>query len=154
MEPSAAAADAAFPEKVKCTIYIDNLSHQVTKSVLETAFNQFGNVTNVQFIPTHFASCRIYAALVEMQSVKQADDIVHEMRDSPFMISRMPRPVRAQKARMEMFDDRPKKRDRNIVCYWMDPSNPKFEAAKTMKNLTRKHAAEAAFLMEVSAFNP
>ncbi|GKB45676.1 putative nucleotide-binding alpha-beta plait domain-containing protein [Tanacetum coccineum] len=148
MEPSTEEVYAAFEKKVKKTIYIDNLSPLVTKAVLETAFNQFGTVNNVQFIPTHFASSSVYAALVEMQSVKQANEIVREMGDSPFMISGMPRPVRAQKAEVEMFDDRPKKRQRNIVCRWMDPSDPNFEVAKKMKSLTKKHAAEASFLME------
>ncbi|XP_071735167.1 ASI1-immunoprecipitated protein 1-like [Rutidosis leptorrhynchoides] len=148
MEQSLKDAIASFEEKVERTIYIDNLSPQVTKSVLETAFGQFGTVTNVQFMPTHFASCCVYAALVEMQSVKQAVDIVGEVNDSPFMISGMPRPVRAKKACAEMFGDRPQKRDKPIVCSWMDPSDPKFEAAKKFKELTKRHAAEAAFLME------
>lgn len=147
MEPSAEAEYAAFEEKVKRTIYLDNLSHQVTKSVLETALNQFGNVTNVQFIPTYFMSS-ICAALVEMESIKQAEEIIRDMGESPFMISGMPRPVRAQNAQMEMFDDRPKKSRRRIVCRWMDPSHPSFEVAKKFKNLTKKHAAEASFLME------
>ncbi|KAI3808558.1 hypothetical protein L1987_24511 [Smallanthus sonchifolius] len=143
MEPS-----AAFEEKVKKTIYIDNLSPQVTKAVLENALNQFGNVTEVQFIPTYFASCSVYAALVEMESIKQAEEIIREMGDSPLMISGMPRPVRAQKAQIEMFDDRPKKR-RKIVCYWMDPDHQNFDVAKKIKDLTKKHAAEAAYMMEL-----
>ncbi|KAJ9540664.1 hypothetical protein OSB04_027170 [Centaurea solstitialis] len=147
MEPSAEAEYAAFAEKVKRTIYLDNLSHHVTKSVLETALDQFGNVTNVEFIPAYFKSS-FCAALVEMESVKQAEEIIREMGDSPFMISGMPRPVRAQKAQMEMFEDRPRKSRRPIVCRWMDPNDPNFEAAKKFKDLTKKHAAEAAFLME------
>ncbi|PWA55794.1 Nucleotide-binding, alpha-beta plait [Artemisia annua] len=146
MEPST--EYAAFEKKVKKTIYLDNLSPLVTEAVLQTAFNQFGTVKNVQFIPTHFASSGVYAALVEMQSVRQADEIVREMDDSPFMISGMPRPVRAQKAQIEMFDDRPKKRQRKIVCRWVDPSHANFEVAKKIKNLTKKHAAEASFLLE------
>ncbi|PWA55795.1 Nucleotide-binding, alpha-beta plait [Artemisia annua] len=149
MEPST--EYAAFEKKVKKTIYLDNLSPLVTEAVLQTAFNQFGTVKNVQFIPTHFASSGVYAALVEMQSVRQADEIVREMDDSPFMISGMPRPVRAQKAQIEMFDDRPKKRQRKIVCRWVDPSHANFEVAKKIKNLTKKHAAEASFLLEVNA---
>ncbi|XP_024962670.1 uncharacterized protein LOC112502887 isoform X1 [Cynara cardunculus var. scolymus] len=147
MEPSAEAEYAAFQEKVKRTIYLDNLSHQVTKAVLENALNQFGNVMNVQFIPAYFMSS-ICAALVEMESIKQAEEIIRDVGESPFMISGMPRPVRAQKAQMEMFDDRPKKSHKRIVCHWMDPSHPNFEVAKKFKNLTKKHAAEASFLME------
>nr|XP_043634416.1 uncharacterized protein LOC122605523 [Erigeron canadensis] len=149
MEQSMEEIYAAFEEKVKRTIYVDNLSNQVTKSVLETAFNQFGSVVSVQFIPTYFAYSRIRAALVEMSSVKQAEDIVSEIGDHPFMISSMPRPARAQRAQLEMFEDRPKKRNKKIVCQWMDPSDQKFETAKKIKDLTKKHAAEAAFLMEL-----
>ncbi|KAJ0836420.1 putative RNA recognition motif domain, nucleotide-binding alpha-beta plait domain superfamily [Helianthus annuus] len=145
MEPST--EYVAFEEKVKKTIYIDNLSPQVTKAVLENAINQFGNVKDVQFIPTYFASCGVCAALVEMESAKQAEEIICEMGDSPLMISGMPRPVRAQKARVEMFEDRPKKHQRTIVCRWMDPSQQNFELAKKIKDLTKKHAAEAQYIM-------
>lgn len=148
MEPSSEAEYKAFKEKVNRTIYLDNLSNQVTKAVLETALDQFGTVKNVQFIPTYFNSCTIYAALVEMETVKQAEEIVNEMCDSPFMISGMPRPVRAKKAKIEMFEDRPKKCHKKIVCQWMDPSHPNFEVAKKLKDLTKKHAVEASFLME------
>lgn len=148
MEPSTEEEYAAFEEKVKRTIYLDNLSNQVTEAVLTNALDQFGTVTKVQFIPTYFNSCGGNAALVEMEKKKEAEEIILEMDESPLMISGMPRPVRAQKAQIGMFDDRPKKRHRNIVCFWMDPSNPKFEVAKKIKNLTKKHAAEAAYLME------
>ncbi|KAI3794101.1 hypothetical protein L1987_36728 [Smallanthus sonchifolius] len=149
MDPSAEEEYTAAEEKVKKTIYIDNLSPQVTKVVLENALNQFGNVTNVQFIPNYFTSCSVNAALVEMESTKQAEEIIREMSDSPLMISGMPRPVRAQKARFEMFDDHPKKRQREIICYRIFPSHPNFEVIKKIKNLTKKHAAEAAYLMEL-----
>lgn len=149
MEQSAAEEYDAFEKKVKRTIYLDNLSPHVTKPVLETALNQFGTVTNVEFIPTFFTSSNVFAALVEMESIKQAEEIIREMGDSPLMISGMPRPVRARRAQMEMFDDRPKKRPRKIICQWIDPNDEKFEVAKKFKNLTKKHAAEAAYLMEL-----
>ncbi|XP_071705784.1 ASI1-immunoprecipitated protein 1-like [Rutidosis leptorrhynchoides] len=146
MEQSPEKTIAAFKEKVERTIYIDNISPHVTKSVLETAFNQFGTVTRVHFIPTY--TVYVFSALVEMETKKQADDIANEMNDSPFMVSGMPRPVRAKKARVEMFMDQPKERVNPIICTWMDPNDPKYEAAKAIKKLTKRHAAEAAFLME------
>ncbi|KAK1440704.1 hypothetical protein QVD17_06535 [Tagetes erecta] len=148
MEPSVEEKYAEFEQRVKRTIYIDNLSPQVTEEVLKKALNQFGNVKDVEFIPTYFKSCKVNAALVEMESVKQAEDIILEMSDSPLMISGMPRPVRALKAQAEMFDERPKKQQKRIVCYWMDPSHQNFEVANKIKTLVKKHAAEAAFLME------
>ncbi|KAJ0514196.1 hypothetical protein HanHA300_Chr10g0366651 [Helianthus annuus] len=111
--------------------------------------NQFGNVKDVQFVPTYFGSCGVCAALVEMESAKQGEEIICEMGDSPLMISGMPRPVRARKAQGEMFEDRPKKHQRTIVCRWMDPSHQHFELAKKIKDLTKKHVAEAQYIMEL-----
>ncbi|KAI7737711.1 hypothetical protein M8C21_011883 [Ambrosia artemisiifolia] len=147
MDPSAEEKYAAFQEKVKKSIHIDNLSPQVTEAVLKSALGQFGKVTAVHLIPTYFTSGNV-CALVEMESAKQAEEIVAEMGDSPLMVSGMPRPVRAQKAKVEMFEDRPKKHERRIVCRWMDPTHPSFELAKKIKNLTKRHAAEAQYLME------
>ena len=44
---------AAFEQKVKRTVYVDNLSPQVTETVLQTALDQFGTVKSVQFIPNY-----------------------------------------------------------------------------------------------------
>ncbi|KAI7745010.1 hypothetical protein M8C21_005258 [Ambrosia artemisiifolia] len=148
MEPSDDEKYAAFEEKVKKTIYIDNLSPLVTKTVLENAIKQFGGVNDVQFIPNYFTSSNTCAALVQMQSAKQAEEIIQEMGDSPLMILGMPRPVRALKAQAEMFEDRPKQHKRKIVCRWMDPTHPNFELAKKIKDLTKKHAAETQFMIE------
>lgn len=154
MEPSAEAEYAAFEEKVKRTVYIDNLSPQVTESVLKTALNQFGNVTNAEFIPNYMEPASIpLAALVEMENSKQARQIISEMANFPFMMSGMPRPVRARAAEAEMFDERPRKPGRRIQCRWLSPEDPDFEVAKKIKNLTRKHATESSFLLKVK-FNP
>ncbi|XP_076952582.1 ASI1-immunoprecipitated protein 1-like [Bidens hawaiensis] len=142
-------AYAAFEEKVKKTIYINNLSPHVTKAVLENALNQFGNVKDVNFIPNYFKDCGVHAALVEMESAKQAEEIIREMNESPLMVSGMPRPVKAQKAEADMFEDRPKKNKRKIVCRWMDPSHKNFEVAKKLKVQTKIHAAESQYLMGV-----
>lgn len=140
---------AAFQEKVKRTVYVDNLSPQVTESVLKTALNQFGNVQSVQFItnytePKNMPRC----ALVEMETEKQARQIISEMTNFPFMMSGMPRPVRARDAEMEMFDDRPRKPGRKIICRWLESEDPDFRVAKKLKSLVRKHDEEAAFLLK------
>jgi len=141
---------AAFEEKVKRTVYIDNLSPQATESVLKTALNQFGNVQNVQFIPNYTEPKNMpRCALVEMESVKQAKQIISEINNFPFMISGMPRPVRARDAEMEMFDDRPRKPGRRIICRWLDPQDPDFQVAKKVKSLVRKHNEEAAFFLKL-----
>lgn len=152
MESSAEAEYAAFEEKVKRTVYIDNLSHQVTEPVLKTALNQFGNVTNVEFIPNYMEPKTIpLTALVEMENSKQAKQIVSEMSNFPFMMSGMPRPVRARDAEPEMFDERPRKPGRKIQFCWLSPKDPDYEVAKKIKNLTRKHASESSFLLKVKS---
>ncbi|XP_040988735.1 uncharacterized protein LOC121236383 isoform X1 [Juglans microcarpa x Juglans regia] len=150
MGSSAAQADyAAFLEKVKRTIYLDHLSPQVTEPVVRTALNQFGAVKNVQFIPNYMGPRNIAeCALVEMENVRQAKAVLSEICQFPFMISGMPRPVRARPAQVEMFDERPIKPGRRIQCRWLDENDPDFEVARKMKRLTNKHAAEAAFLQK------
>ncbi|KAL3531863.1 hypothetical protein ACH5RR_005384 [Cinchona calisaya] len=139
---------AKFEERVKRTIYMDNLSFEVTENVLKHALDQFGNVVNVQFIPNYInAQSLPRAALVEMETRAQATAIIAEMNNSPFMIGGMPRPARASYAAVEMFDDRPRKPGRRITYQWLDPKDPDFEVATKIKHLTRKHAAEADFLL-------
>ncbi|XP_061357500.1 ASI1-immunoprecipitated protein 1-like isoform X2 [Gastrolobium bilobum] len=85
-------------------------------------------------------------ALVELDSAKKAKEVISMIGQYPFMMSGMPRPVRARPAVMEMFDDRPAKPNKKLKCCWLDPSDTDFEVAKEIKNLTRKHAAEIAFM--------
>ncbi|KAL9436746.1 hypothetical protein AB3S75_022734 [Citrus x aurantiifolia] len=140
---------AAFLEKVKRTVYLDNLSPQVTEPVIRTALDQFGNVKNVQFIPNYTEFRNIpHCALVEMENLKQAKDVVTSLHEFPFMMSGMPRPVRARAAEVEMFDDRPAKPGERIQFRWLDPNDPDFEVAQRLKRLARKHAAEASFVLK------
>ncbi|KAK3039186.1 hypothetical protein RJ639_029043 [Escallonia herrerae] len=150
MESSSEAAEyAAFEEKVKRTVFLDNLSHQVTETVLKSALNQFGSVTSIKFIPNYMEPKDIpRAALVEMENSEQAEHIILEMGNFPFMISGQPRPVRACAAEVEMFDDRPKRPGRGIQCRWLDRNDPEFEVAQNVKHLARKQAAEASFLLK------
>ncbi|KAL8508910.1 hypothetical protein ACS0TY_016203 [Phlomoides rotata] len=138
-----------FLKRVKRTIYLDNISPATTESVLKAAFNQFGNVTRVEFIsdlmqPNGYPQ----AVLVEMENEDQTKQVVTEMHIFPFMIGGMPRPVRAKSATLEMFDDRPSKPGRKIQCRWLNPEEPDFEVSMKIKNLVKKHAAEASFLLE------
>lgn len=153
MGSSAAQADYdAFLVRVKRTVYLDHLSPQVSESVVRTALNQFGTVKNVQFIPNYSGPRNIAeCALVEMEDIKQAKAVLSEISQYPFMMSGMPRPVRARPAEVEMFDDRPTKPGRRIQCRWLEENDPDFEVAKEIKRLTNKHTAEAAFLQRVSS---
>lgn len=151
MEESAAKKEyTAFEEKVRRTVYLDSLSPLVTESVIRTALDQFGSVTNVHFIPNYTepkntAQC----ALVEMDNEKQATEVIKTIATHPFMMSGMPRPVRARVAKVAMFDDRPVKPGRKITCRWLNTDDPDFEVAQKLKRLTRKHAAEASFLLKL-----
>ncbi|KAE8076522.1 hypothetical protein FH972_015168 [Carpinus fangiana] len=150
MGSSAAQAEyAAFEEKVKRTVYLDNLSPKVTETVLKMALNQFGTVKSVQFIPNYMEPRNIpRCALVEMENSRQAGAVVSEISQFPFMMSGMPRPVRARPAQVEMFDGHPKKPGRRIQCRWLEASDPDFKIATEIKRLTWKHAAEVAFLLK------
>ncbi|KAL5781124.1 hypothetical protein ACOSP7_006153 [Xanthoceras sorbifolium] len=148
MESTAQTESAAFKEKVRRTVYLDNLSPHVTESVLKTALNQFGTVKSVEFIPNYTESKNIpLCALVEMEHVKQAKAVIAALGEFPFMMSGMPRPVRARPAEVEMFDDRPKP-DRIIRCCWLNPNDPDFEVAQKLKQMVRQHAAEASFVLK------
>lgn len=149
MESTAHADYAAFEDKVRRTVYLDNLSPQVTKSVLKTALDQFGSVQNVQFIPNYIESRTARCALVEMKNSKEAKAVISTMSEFPFMMSGMPRPVRARAAEMEMFDDRPSKPGRKIICRWLDPTDPDYDVAQKLKRLVRQHDAQSAFLLKV-----
>ncbi|MED6220570.1 hypothetical protein PIB30_046037 [Stylosanthes scabra] len=144
---SAAEKYAAFEEKVSRTVYFDNLSPQVTESVLRTAIEQFATVKGVKFIPNYLGPSNLpQCALIELDSSKKVKEVVSMIGQYPFMMSGMPRPVRARPAVAEMFDDRPEKPDRKIKCCWLDPNDPDFEVAKEMKRLTQKHAAEVEYV--------
>ncbi|XP_058195381.1 uncharacterized protein LOC131311816 [Rhododendron vialii] len=148
MDSVKATADyAAFEERVRRTVYVDNLSPQVNESILKSAFDQFGNVCKVEFIPNYVEESNMpRCALVEMDSPELAKELVQAMSNQPFMIFGMPRPVRVCAAEMEMFEDRPQKPGTKITCQWLEPQNPDFTIAKKLKELTRRHAAEASFL--------
>lgn len=149
METDTEKAYDAFMGKVKRTVYLDNLSPQVTEPVIKTAFEQYGNVTNIRFIPSYmdpYYNSR--CALVELETAKQASNIIDMVSTYPFMMAAMPRPVRARPAEPEMFDERPIKPGRKIQFYWLKPSDPDFEVAKRIKYLVKKHSQERSFLLK------
>ncbi|XP_050371987.1 uncharacterized protein LOC126789945 [Argentina anserina] len=140
---------AEFEEKVKRTVYLDNLSPQVNESIVKQALDQFGNVKSVQFIPNYLGSKNMQqCALIEMENQTQVNAVVSDITEQPFMIGGMPRPVRARKAKMEMFDDRPVKPGRTIEVRWVEPDEPDFEVAKKLKELAKFHAADTEFLLK------
>ncbi|KAE9595215.1 hypothetical protein Lal_00009284 [Lupinus albus] len=141
---------AAFKEKVGRTMYFDNLSPQVTESVLRSALDQFAIVKSVKFIPNYIGPSNLpQCALVELDSAKKANEVISMIKQYPFMMSGMPRPVRAHPSVEKMFDDRPIEPERKIQCTWLDPSDPDFEAGEELKRLTCKHAAEIAFMYKL-----
>uniref|UniRef100_A0A7N0TQV5 RRM domain-containing protein n=2 Tax=Kalanchoe fedtschenkoi TaxID=63787 RepID=A0A7N0TQV5_KALFE len=150
MDKGQQAEYTAFEEKVKRSVCLDYVSPQATESVLKEALNQFGNVKNVHFIPNYLGPNTIgRSVLIEMEDPKQSKDVIFTINKFPFMISGMPRPVRARAAEIEMFDHRPAKPGRKIKCRWVEPNDPDFKVAKRLKLLAKKHAAEAATLLKL-----
>ncbi|KAF7836136.1 uncharacterized protein G2W53_010995 [Senna tora] len=138
---------ATFEEKVRRTVYLDNLSPQVTESVLRTGLDQFAVVKSVKFFHNETMNMPM-CALVELDSAKKANEVISMVSEYAFMMAGMPRPVRACPAEVEMFDDRPIKPGRKLFCQWLDPCDPDFQVAEELKRLTRKHAAQAAFFLK------
>ncbi|OMO57619.1 hypothetical protein CCACVL1_25733 [Corchorus capsularis] len=150
MESAEADEYAAFVKKMRRTVYLDNLSPHVTEPVVRTALDQYGTVKSVQFIPNYFEPNNLpRCALVEMEKEKQAEVVVSTLSHYPFMMSGMPRPVRARAAEAEMFSDRPRKPNRrNILFRWVPPTDPDFEVANKLKRLAKRHADETAVMLK------
>eukprot|EP01018_Ginkgo_biloba_P020568 Gb_03270 [translate_table: standard] len=140
---------AAFEQKVKCTVYLDNLSPLVTVPILKTALGQFGTVVDAQVCPNYQDPKNVSAgALVEMQSEREASSTVTEISANPFMIAGMPRPARARRAEAEMFTERPALPGRRIQCYWVNSGDPDWEDALQLKQRAKRHAAETSYLLK------
>ncbi|KAK8663436.1 hypothetical protein V6N13_083255 [Hibiscus sabdariffa] len=140
---------AAFKEKVRRTVFLDNLSPLVTESVVRTALDQYGTVKSVEFIPNYLEPRNMpRCALVEMEKEKQAEVVISTLSEFPFMMSGMPRPVRALAAVPEMFGDRPRQPGRQLKVHWLEPSDPNFEVANKLKQLVKKHATENAVMLK------
>ncbi|XP_020578082.1 uncharacterized protein LOC110023152 [Phalaenopsis equestris] len=139
-----------FQEKVKRSVLLSNLSPEVTAAVLKMALEQFGNVVNVEFIPNLTIPYDMpQCALVEMEDSEKAIKVVKTMKDFPFMISGMPRPVSAYAAKAEMFSDRPAQPGRKINFRWVDKSSPDFEVGERLKRLCSRHGKESLALVQL-----
>ncbi|CAE5956668.1 unnamed protein product [Arabidopsis arenosa] len=146
--PEEAAYDK-FLERVRRTVYIDELTPLATTPVIESAFNQFGTVKKVSFIPNFLGPKELpMSVLVEMETEDMAQAVISTVSQLPFMVAGMPRPVRASAAEPNMFVDRPKKPGRTIRFRWIEPNDPDFDKARRMKRLARKHTAENSFMLK------
>ncbi|CAN6877176.1 unnamed protein product [Brassica oleracea] len=139
----------SFLSRVRRTVYVDELTPHASKSVVESAFSQFGTVKEVIFLPNYLGPKELpTGVLIEMESEQKAKAVIETVSQFPFMVAGMPRPVRASAARPAMFSDRPKKPGRRIQFRWVDPSDDEFDKAQRVKRLVRKHTAEAAFMIK------
>ncbi|CAN6439531.1 unnamed protein product [Victoria cruziana] len=133
-----------FMMKMKKTVFMDNVSGQVTDAVIRSAFEQLGTVTNITLIPDYLEQNNASKCfLVEMESEREAENVVETASRLPFMLGGMPRPIRCRMAKPEMFSERPRKSNGKMTCRWIEPSEPDFEVAMRMKELLKKHEAEA-----------
>ncbi|RLM55526.1 hypothetical protein C2845_PM10G04200 [Panicum miliaceum] len=146
---------ADFEEKVKKTIYIDQLSPQVTTPVIKAALAQCANVVNVEFIVNYTIPYDIpSAALVELDDEVQAKAAVELMTDFPFIIGGMPRPVKATYAKAEMFRDRPPCPGLKKDFRWIKQGDGEYETMKKLKNLAKKQESENMALIKLPAYLP
>ncbi|KAG2267229.1 hypothetical protein Bca52824_061784 [Brassica carinata] len=129
----------SFLSRVRRTVYVDELTPHASKSVVESAFSQFGTVKEVIFLPNYLGPKELpTGVLIEMESEQKAKAVIETVSQ----------PVRASAARPAMFSDRPKKPGRRIQFRWVDPSDDEFDKAQRVKRLVRKHTAEAAFMIK------
>jgi hypothetical protein len=141
---------ADFKEKVKKTIYLDQLSPQVTSQVIKAALAQCANVVNVEFIMNYTIPFDIpSAALVELDNEMQVKASVELMSDFPFIIGGMPRPVKAIPAKPEMFRDRPRRPGINKKFRWVKQGDEEYETMKKLKILAERQEAENMALIKV-----
>ncbi|ERN01448.1 hypothetical protein AMTR_s00002p00267440 [Amborella trichopoda] len=137
-----------FEDKVKRTVFLDNLLPKDTISVLTKALGQFGKVISIEFLPNYTQPRdNDQCALVEMENEKQAQGVITGLSDFPFMMTGMPRPVRARIAQAEMFSDRPNHPGQSTKSRWVSRFEPNFMVVKRLKHMIRRHEAEASFLL-------
>lgn len=107
---------------------------------------------NVDFLPNEvmqFANLA-QAALVEMESEKEANAVVATLNDFPFMISGMPRPVRAKAAWPELFPNRPTGPGKKPIKFrWVNPLDPDSDNIKKLELMAKRHQAERIALIKV-----
>ncbi|XP_037422402.1 uncharacterized protein LOC119287026 [Triticum dicoccoides] len=140
---------ADFEARVKRTIYIDHLSPVVTRQVIRAALSQCANVVSVEFIENYTILYDIpAAALVELDDESQAKSAVDLMRDFPFIIGGMPRPVRASLARPEMFADRPSLPGSKMEFLWLKQGDPEYDGMSKLKSLAKRQEAENMALIK------
>ncbi|CAN8295384.1 unnamed protein product [Cochlearia groenlandica] len=139
----------AFLDKVRRTVYVDELTPHATKPVVESAFNQFGTVKDVSFVPNFLDPKESpMGVLVEMETEEMAKAVIGTATQFPFMVAGMPRPVRATASKPDMFDDRPQKPGKKHRVRWMKANDLDFDKAKKMKRVVRKHSAEAVYMVK------
>ncbi|TVU39788.1 hypothetical protein EJB05_13228, partial [Eragrostis curvula] len=150
VEPSTSAANLEaikvykeFEEKVRRTVYLDNLSHLATEAVIKVALNQFGTVRTVNFLVNYTVPYDIpQSALVEMETEKDAASVVSMLHEFPFMMCGMPRPVRGKRATAVMFNDRPRKPGSKLEFHWVGPTDPDYQNVRKFKLMAKRHEVE------------
>eukprot|EP00249_Psilotum_nudum_P002994 c16320_g1_i2 orf=213-719(-) len=115
-----------------------------------TALEQFGDVLSVDILSNpldeKFAPKR---AIVEMKDQRQASYAIKEIKEHPFMIRGVPRPVTARPAYASLFHDRPRKyRKSKINFRWVEADDPDRPLFMELKRLAKRHAAETVYLTQ------
>ncbi|KAJ4809552.1 RNA-binding (RRM/RBD/RNP motifs) family protein [Rhynchospora pubera] len=140
-----------FRAKVARTVYLEQLSPQVTEAVIKSAFSQMGKVEHVELLPNQVmpSANLAQAALVEMETEKQAQAVLSTLSDFPFMMSGMPRPIRAKQAWPRMFPSRPTVPGKKPIEFrWVKPGEQDYDKIKAMVSKANEQQSERVALIK------
>ncbi|KAJ3709264.1 hypothetical protein LUZ61_012969 [Rhynchospora tenuis] len=140
-----------FRAKVNRTVYLEHLSPQVTEAVIKSALSQVGQVEHVELLPNQVMPFEnlAQAALVEMETEKQAKAVLSTLSDFPFMMSGMPRPVRARQASPRMFPNRPTVPGKKPIEFqWVKPGEQDYDKIKAMVSKANEQQSERIALIK------
>ncbi|GBG60867.1 hypothetical protein CBR_g15988 [Chara braunii] len=94
-----------FDQKVRRTVFLDEIAPQVTVPIMQSALSQFGKVASIKLLH-HPLSALVPqgCALIEFSNEEQAMRVAATTRKNLLMVGGMPRPVRVRMASKYMFD--------------------------------------------------
>lgn len=148
---------ASIAEKVERSLLVDDLGPSVTATVLSAAISQFGRVESIEFCWEPLRPITAgRSALVEMSSPEAAGRVCTELTEKLFMVAGLPRPVRACRARPEMYNGGAAPAGGAVpagAAAWLHDAADGAErgaALEEWKRLALRHAAERHQLEELA----
>lgn len=143
---------AAFEQLAERCVVLDNLSSIVSHSTIRSALGQFGTVEGVKLVLNPANLKFVGAAIVEMKTKEQRDQVVRQLREYLFMVGAMPRPVRAIPATPLLLLDHPWRRNPHGIQPRLIPrTGPGAEELRAREEKARVSADDDDELQQVSA---